>query len=150
MALLKKLLVSGGVICAAVLMLQQCGNPPPTMPAPYTGSLRIVAMDTAAIRMISFDLDDVKYGFHPNPYILDDVVIGMHKVYIADESGAGASTIVEVQRDRRSDATVWLLSDGPYVGRRAPAFTATSIDNQVIDLQQLKGKVVLLAFFEHT
>jgi peroxiredoxin len=32
----------------------------------------------------------------------------------------------------------------------APKFTAQTVNNQQIDLEQLQGKVVLLAFFEHT
>ncbi len=137
-------------LLAASVFLQRCGSPPPATPDPVTGSIQVMAMDTATIRSISFVLDDVKYGLHSNPYILNNVVIGVHKLFVSDESGIGASTIVEVLRERRSDATVWLLSEGPYLGRVAPKFTATSIDNQVIDLQQLRGKVVLLAFFEHT
>lgn len=137
-------------LLAASTFLQRCGSPPPATPDPVTGSMQIMAMDTATIRRISFELDDVKYGLHPNPYILNNVVIGVHKLFVANDSGMAASTMVEVLPERRSDATVWLLPEGPYVGRMAPRFTATSIDNQVIDLQQLKGKVVLLAFFEHT
>jgi hypothetical protein len=137
-------------VVAACALLQQCGTPPSATPDLVTGSMRIMAMDTAIIRRISFELDNVKYGLHPNPYVLENVVIGVHKLLVADESGTSASAMVEVLQDRQSDATVWLLSEGPYLGRIAPKFTATSIDNQAIDLQQLQGKVVLLAFFEHT
>ena len=147
---MRKLAISGATLISALMFFQHCGNPPPVVPTPFTGSIRILAMDTAAIRNISVLVDDVNYGLHPNPYILNSVVVGVHKLFVADESGTSASAVVEVLREQRSDATVWLLSEGPYVGRIAPRFTATSIDNQVIDLQQLRGKVVLLAFFEHT
>lgn len=147
---MRKLATFGGILLSAPVFLQHCGNPPPVVPAPYTGSIRILAMDTATIRSISIVLDDVNYGIHPNPYILEGVLIGTHKLYVADETNAGTSTTVEVFQDRRSEVAMWLLAEGPYVGRTAPKFSVRSIDDQVIDLQQLKGRVVLLAFFEHT
>lgn len=107
-------------------------------------------MDTASIRSIYFDLDDVKYGKHPNPYVLNDVLIGVHKLLVYDDNNAGSSRIVEVSRDRRTDVTVSLLAEGPYVGSIAPKFSVKTIDDQPVSLAGQKGKVVLLAFFEHT
>ncbi|MBM4162334.1 MAG: hypothetical protein FJ217_14690 [Ignavibacteria bacterium] len=142
----------GFLFSSAVLgyALAGCGDPPAAMPAPSTGSIRILAMDTASIRSIYFKLDDVEYGKRPNPYVLDGVVVGLHKLFVYDETSAGVSTMVEVLRNRQSDATVWLLSEGPYVGNMAPNFTAQTITGDTIGLQRLRGKVVLLAFFEHT
>jgi hypothetical protein len=134
----------------AGLVLQQCGTPPPTMPAPYTGSLRVLAMDTAYIKTISFDLDDTKYGAHPNPYLLDNVVIGSHKLHVYDDNNAGVFQMVEVSRDLRTDIAVSFVAEGPYAGSLAPKFTAKTIDDQPITLEGQRGKVVLLLFFEHT
>jgi len=127
-----------------------CGDPPASTPAPYTGSIRVLAMDTATIRAIFIDLDDVKLGQHPNPSTLSGIVVGLHKVLVYSELSGGSGTMIEVKRDRVSDVMVWLLAEGPYVGQTAPKFSVRSIDDQLLDLQQLKGKVVLLAFFEHT
>ena len=44
-------------------------------------------------------------------------------------------------------ATPPVLATGPVVGLTAPAFVVKSIDGRTIDLSQLRGKVVLLAFF---
>ena len=134
----------------AGVALQQCGSPPPTMPGPSTGSLRIMAMDTAYIKSISFNLDDVSHIKSANPTILDNVVIGIHKLFVYDDNNAGVSQMVEVSADRRTDITVSLIAEGPYVGRAAPKFAANTIDEQSIVLEGQRGKVVLLAFFEHT
>ena len=120
------------------------------MPGPSTGSLRIMAMDTAYIKSISFNLDDVPHLKYVNPTILDNVVIGTHKLFVYDDNNAGISQMVEVSADRRSDITVSLIAAGPYVGRAAPKFAANTIDAQAIALEGQRGKVVLLAFFEHT
>jgi len=135
---------------AAGALLQRCGSPPPTMPAPATGSIRILAMDTASIRFIWFNLDDVPYGKHPNPTVVGGVVAGIHKLLVFDEQNGGTSTLVEVAENRRAEVSVSLLSEGPYVGKIAPDFSATTIDNQSLSLSGMKGKVVMLAFFEHT
>lgn len=132
------------------MLIQHCGAPPPALPEVSYGSLRIMAMDTALIRSISFDLDDVKYGKHPNPYVLNDVIIGVHKLLIYDENSAVSAGAVEVFRDRRTDITVSLTANGPYVGMFAPKFSAKTIDDQTLALEGMKGRVVLLAFFEHT
>ena len=147
---MKKCLPHVVCLAAALLLMQNCGTPPPAMPEVSYGSLRIMAMDTASIRTVYFDLDDVRYGKHPNPYILEQVVAGTHKLFVYDETNAGSVAAVEVVRDRRTDVTVSLMAEGPYVGRIAPKFSAKSIDDQTLALEGLKGKVVLLAFFEHT
>ena len=138
------------VLVAMSMLVQHCGSPPPAMPEVSYGSLRIIAMDTASIRSIYFDLDDVKYGKHPNPYVLDQVVAGTHKLLVYNETKSGSVTGAEVFRDRRTEIRVNLLAEGPYVGGVAPNFSATSIDDQTLSLEAMKGKVVLLAFFEHT
>lgn len=138
------------LLIAASLTLQRCGIPPPTMPLPPTGSIRILAMDTASIHSIWFNLDDSSYGRHPNPYVVEDVVIGVHKLLVFDEQNGGTSTMVEVAENRRAEVRVTLLSEGPYAGKIAPKFSATTIDNESLTLSGMKGNVVLLAFFEHT
>lgn len=107
-------------------------------------------MDTASIRSIWFNLDDAPYGKHPNPYVLEGVAAGIHKLLVFDEQNGGTSTMVEVAENRRAEVKVTLLSEGPYVGKIAPKFSATTIDNEGLTLSGMKGKVVLLAFFEHT
>ena len=147
---MKKFVTYGILLTTLTASVQHCGAPPPAMPEVSYGSLRIMVMDTAFIRSISFDLDDVKYGKHPNPYVLNNVVVGVHKLLIYDENAAASSNAVEVFQDRQTDITVSLAADGPYVGRIAPRFSVKTIDDQILALDGMKGKVVLLAFFEHT
>jgi hypothetical protein len=142
--------VKVALVVATMVCLQHCGSPPPTMPTTYTGSLRISAMDTASIKWFFLHLDDVNYDRCPNPYILDNVVIGVHKLLVFDYNNAGLSQMVEVYRDQTTDVSVSLLAGGPYLGMIAPSFVAKTIDDQTIDLGVEKGKVILLAFFEHT
>ena len=137
-------------VAAAGAFLQRCGSPPPTMPVPATGSIRILAMDTTFIHSIWFNLDDVPYGKHPNPYVVEGVIVGIHKLLVFDEQNGGTSTMVEVVENRQAEVRTTLLSEGPYVGKIAPNFSTTTIDNQSLALSGMKGKVVMLAFFEHT
>lgn len=154
MGKMRSSLLKGGctyaIMVGACMILQFCGAPPPTMPEVSYGSLRILAMDTASIKSIYFELDDEKYGKHTNPYVLEQVVAGTHKLFVYDETLAGTVSTVEVFPARRSEATLLLYGDGPYVGNKAPTFAITTVDGRSLDLQQLKGTVVLLAFFEHT
>jgi hypothetical protein len=149
LSLLKRKCASA-IVLGGCMILTSCGAPPPAMPEVSYGSLRILAMDTASIKSINFDLDDVKYGKHSNPYVLEQVVAGTHKLFVYDETLAGTVSTVEVFPARRSEATLLLHGDGPYVGNKAPSFAVTAVDGRTLDLQQLKGTIVLLAFFEHT
>jgi len=147
---MKKVIACSAIATASLLLMQQCASPPPGMPEVAYGSLRITAMDTASIRSIFVDLDDVKYGRHPNPCVLVNLIVGVHKLLVYDDSNAVLSGTVEVLRDRRTEITVSLMAEGPYVGRIAPRFSVANIDDQSLSLDAMKGKVVLLAFFEHT
>ena len=132
------------------LVVFRCGDPPPTSPGEYTGILRIAALDTLTIDSIKIDLDDVRIGQFKNPHLLRDVVMGVHKVLVSDKLGATASRTVEVVRNRQTDLLIQLLISGPYVGNPAPLFTARSVTGDTIDILKAKGKVIFLAFFEHT
>jgi hypothetical protein len=139
-------------ICGAVWAfgLFQCGVPPTAIPDPYTGILKITAMDTLIVDSVSVALDDIPQGRRDNPCILGDVVVGIHKVFVQNPATAGASATVEIFRDRRTDLVLTLLSQGPFVGNVAPDFSVRTIDDSVMQMQKQRGKVVLLVFFEHT
>lgn len=132
------------------LVVFHCGDPPPTAPGQYTGNLRVAALDTLTIDSIKIDLDDVRIGQFKNPHLLRDIVVGVHKVLVSNKLGATASRTVDVLRNRQTDLLIQLLTSGPFVGNTAPLFTARSVTGDTIDIQKAKGKVIFLAFFEHT
>lgn len=132
-----------------VLMTWECADPPPSTPL-YTGDLRITAMHKTTLDSISVVLDYNALGRRPNPCTITGLAIGMHRLFVSSEGVPGSSAMVEIQPDRRSDVIVTLRSEAPYVDDVAPAFSARTSMGDSISLQQLKGKVVLLAFFEHT
>jgi|GEM_PF-3364096 len=130
-----------------------CGAPPAPMPVPYTGSLAITAIvDSSVADSIYVDLDTIKRGRHPNPFVLNDVMIGIHKLSVYDSGNVNArtDTMVEIFRSQRSDVRLRMASEAPYVGHPAPKFTVISIDDTVFALEQMREKVLLLMFFEHT
>jgi hypothetical protein len=115
-----------------------------------TGSLQVIAMDTLAIDSIAVSLDEEYLGRRKNPAVLEDVLAGTHLLSVRDRLGFGQDTIVQVLSDLQSGVRLWIQTEGPYVGSYAPSFRAASIDRDTIDLVKLRGKVVLLVFFEHT
>jgi len=139
-----------GMLLGGSLVVFHCGGPPPTAPGQQTGDLRVAALDTLTIASIKIDLDDVRIGHFKNPHLLRDLVVGVHKVLVSDKVGAAASRTVEVVRNRQTDLVIQLLISGPYVGNPAPLFTARSVTGDTIDILKAKGKVIFLAFFEHT
>lgn len=137
-------------IALALISELQCGDPPTNPPEPQTGSIRVTALDTTSIDSIDIELDDLKVGRLKNPAILNNVAEGTHKVRVYDEVNAPSDTIVGVSANHITEVSARLFAEGPYVGRIAPAFTARTIDDSVVVLSQLRGKVVFLIFFEHT
>jgi hypothetical protein len=137
-----------GVLWAFILL--QCGAPPTAMPDPFTGVLKITAMDTLIVDSVSVALDDIPQGKKHNPCTLGDVVVGIHKIFVQNPATAGASATVEIFRDRRTDLVLTLLSQGPFIGNVAPVFSVRTIDDSLMEMQKQRGKVVLLVFFEHT
>lgn len=143
-------LFPGVVLLCGSLVLFCCGDPPPTTPDPYTGILRVAALDTLIIDSIRIELDDVMLGRFRNPHVLREVVIGIHRVLVSSTSSGAASRVVEVFRDRQTDLFVPLLAGGPYVGNVAPLFTARASNGDTVSIQRERGKAVFLIFFEHT
>ena len=143
-------LFPGLILLSGSLVLFCCGDPPPTTPEPYTGTLRVAALDTLIIDSIGIELDDVRLGQFRNPYLLRDVVIGVHRVLVSSTSAGTASRMAEVFRDRQTDLFIPLLAGGPFVGNAAPLFTARASDGDTVSIQRARGKAVFLVFFEHT
>jgi len=142
--------VCAGLLLCAALVLLRCGDPPPSAPDQYVGSLRVAGLDTLTIDSISIDLDDARIGRFRNPHVLEDVLAGIHNVLISSTPTVSASRMVEIVRGRRTDLLIQLVASGPYVGNTAPLFTARSVTGDTIAIQKLKGKAIFLAFFEHT
>jgi len=147
--LLDTLIIGIGLSC---FVFTDCGKTPISLPLPYTGSLHIraEASDESDIDSISVELDDEDFGKHANPYLLTDVIIGTHKIRVKHENTAPKTQTVEILRDETTIATFILTFQGPYVGREAPLFTGQDLEGNSFDLLEHRGKVVLLAFFEHT
>jgi hypothetical protein len=131
---------------------QYCGKTPSSLPLPLTGSIRItaIATDQSPIDSIEVNLDDEDYGTLDNPCVLTDIVIGFHGLRIQHGAIAGTTKIVEVLRDQTTHTDFLLTPEGPHQGQIAPPFTSQDINGNTISLENLKGKVVLLLFFEHT
>jgi hypothetical protein len=147
----KKLLIFSGVLLIfGIVFWQNCAKGPPNFPTPFTGSLFITAMDTATIDSFSINLDDMEYGTYENPCLLENIIIGFHKLFVYNSTSSGTTKTVEVRQDAVTNALFWLQSIGPYVGNTAPLFTVHDIEGNTISLENLRGKVVLLALFEHT
>jgi hypothetical protein len=135
---------------AGLILWQSCGMGPSPLPLPLTGSIRITAVNLARPDSFYVILDTVNYGKHENPCLFSDIVIGFHKLFIQTETTAGSTKTVEVLQNQVTAVDFWLESEGPYVGNTAPNFTANDINGNPVSLEGLKGKVVLLALFEHT
>ena len=137
-----------------VLFWQYCGKTPSSLPLPYTGSIYITAMDTAVVDSVQIDLDDEYLGEMENPCLVEDVVIGLHRLHVYNEASAGTTiTNLEVLQDETT--RMFFTMDigpevGPYVGNTAPQFTTQNVEGNKISLEDQKGKVVLLVFFEYT
>jgi hypothetical protein len=127
-----------------------CGKSPSPLPQVQTGALRVVAMDTMAVNTIHVNLDDVDLGQQENPARLDQIVIGTHKLFVYTPASAGTTKTVEVKKNSLTTVWFWLATTGPYVGNIAPLFTVQDVTGAELSLEEQKGKVVLLIFFEHT
>ncbi len=149
MARFGKLIIVFSLFCLTVLT-HRCGKIPSPLPLPFTGSIRVTAMDTSSVDSIQIDLNDQQLGLFKNPALLTDVTVGFHKLFVKNETSAGTTKTVEVLQDQTTPAWFWLVSEGPYVGNQAPEFDAQDIQGNSLSLEGLKGKVILLAFFEYT
>ena len=127
----------------------ECGDPPSSAPL-YTGDLRISATYKAPLDSISVVLDYAALGKRPNPCTITGLAIGTHRLLVSGNGLAGSQAMVQIQRDRRSDVSFTLRDNGPYVEDIAPEFSVKGTRGDSLSLQQLRGKVVLLVFFEHT
>jgi hypothetical protein len=108
-------------------------------------------MDTLAVDSIHVNLNDQDQGKWENPCLISNVVVGYHKLFVYTETASGTTkTDIEVREYATTPVWFWLATIGPYVGNTAPLFTAQDIRGDILVLEEEQGKVVLLAFFEHT
>ena len=136
----------------SAILLQHCGKQPTSLPAELTGNLQITGfhMDGSLFDSIGINLDDFDHGTMENPATLTDLVIGSHRLFVYSEASSGTTKTVEIREDALTTIDYWLAATGPYVGNVAPSFTATDVGGNQVTSESLRGKVVLLAFFEHT
>lgn len=135
---------------AAVFIWIGCGHPPEPEPAPYTGSVRVTALDSLLIDSINITIDDDYRGRFKNPHLIENLLAGDHKFNVSTRDASANTQMVAVLRDKLTRAFFNIELSGPYINRAAPDFLLTDIDGNRINLSGLRGKVVLLAFFEHT
>ena len=144
-----KIIISSSV-CLFFLYVWNCGNSPTSIPLPQTGNLKITVMDTASIDSINVLIDDSNYGNNQNPCTINDLIAGVHKLFVFNSIAACTTKTVEIFKNTTTGVTMWMASEGPYVGNIAPKFSTEDITGDTISLEEQKGRVVLLAFFEHT
>jgi len=139
-----------GLACLILIYVWSCGDPPTSIPSLKMGNLKVTVMDTASIDSINISIDDLYYGIHENPCTLNDLISGLHKLFVYNSISACTTKTVEIFENKTTDIIMWMASEGPYPGNIAPIFSAEDIKGNIISLEEQKGKVVLLAFFEHT
>lgn len=139
-----------GCMLLCLLGAPGCGDPPSSPPEPFTGSVRIAAMDTVQFDSIAVGLDDVVLGRMRNPCVVSGILAGTHKITLLDTSGARADTMFTIRRDMIASLMLHLTRIGPFPGNEAPNFTARDLDQRNMELASLRGKVVFLIFFEYT
>lgn len=135
---------------SALLIWISCGNPPEPLPEIYTGSARIAALDTLLIDSINISVDGIRLGMFRNPYLFTSLVAGEHKFEVSTKDASADPQIISIQKNRLTRAYFNIETAGPYINRKAPLFSLTDIDGNQVSISDLKGKVILLAFFEHT
>jgi hypothetical protein len=135
--------------CFAILLLIGCGKAPSPLPPVETGSIRISVQEAAPGDSILPVLDDRDMGKHPNPFLLAQVAVGLHKLSVFMGDIATPPQFVEVRRGETTPVT-FNIATGPYVGHKAPLFAVQDVKGDSITLSKERGKVVLLIFFEHT
>ena len=138
------------LIFCGLMIAGQCGKVPGPLPQILTGQIRVTVMDTTLIDSVFIKLDDIALGQWSNPAILNDVTAGFHQLFVYNAAAAGTTRIVEVKADQIAAAWFWLTQYSPYIGFAAPDFYVTDLDGNPITLTGLRGKVVILAFFEFT
>ncbi len=138
--------------CAASVLLTRCGKTPASLPLPYTGNIHIAAAaaDLQPADSIYIQLNDEDYGKQKNPHLLFDIMIGFHKLEVSVDAAAFNEKMVEVAHNTTTYVDFEFISHGPRPGQTAPDFSARDINGNPVSLQNMAGKAVLLAFFEHT
>jgi len=144
------MLTAALLIFGGLLIISQCGKQPAPFPPEQTGHLRVTVMDTTLIDSVAIKLDDTELGLQPNPALLTDIVAGLHQLFVYNTTAAGTTKVVEVRANRTAESWFWLSSVSPHVGFQAPDFSVEDLGGNSISLQDLRGKVIILAFFEFT
>jgi hypothetical protein len=139
-----------GLFFLFVVLWLKCGKAPGPFPSVQIGSIRISATGTSPGESIRIRLDDVDLGEFSNPFTLNDVAVGLHKLCLVIRGVTTPPQMVTVKRGETAVVTFQYASSGPYVGGKAPSFAVKPIKGDSLVLSKQKGKVVLLVFFEHT
>ena len=127
-----------------------CGKAPVDSPAIKRGSIQITALvDSTQIDSMVITLDDESLGLRENPYIIEDVEIGTHQIFLSMDD---PTSPIDYQSQPKQvfvkeNVTSSLLM---VLTKYAPGFSLNNIYEQSISLSDFQGKVVLLEFFEHT
>jgi hypothetical protein len=131
-------------------ILSQCGRTPGPFPPDQTGHIRVTVMDTSLIDSVFIELDDIALGQWSNPAHLENIVAGFHQLFVYNTTSAGTTKGVDVRADQTVESWFWLTSVSPHIGFQSPDFEVEDLGGDTITLEGLRGKVVILAFFEFT
>lgn len=132
-----------------LFMAIRCGKTPLPLPPDQTGAIRITVEGAAPGDSIRVILDDQVAGTYSGFTLLNQVIVGFHKLSVFIGNAATPPQFVEVRRGETTPVTFKFFA-GPYVGNKALLFSVKDVKGDSISLSKQKGKVVLLIFFEHT
>ena len=132
-----------------LLLAFHCGKAPFPLPPAGTGAIRITVEGAAPGDSIRVILDDQVAGTYSGTTLLNQVIVGLHKLSVFIGNAATPPQFVEVRRGETTPVT-FKFTAGPYVGNKAPLFAVKTVKGDSISLSKQKGKIVLLVFFEHT
>ncbi len=115
------------ILTALLLILISCGDSPPDLPTPVpnVGTIVIAGYiqpdpdSTIYTDSIGIVLDDDSLGFHVNPYIIDDIQVGLYNIRIyyllSGETLSGRARSVEVLFDDTTDIQIRMAAGGVVV-----------------------------------
>lgn len=146
-------------VIAAAMLLAGCGDPPGT-PVQQQGTLivRGVLPGGALADSVHIILDQDTLGYHANPdtlinlwagtHWLETKTVGYYQDSLAEYLGIPGAVVID--NEQTTVTTCSLTAEipvAPYVNFKAPGFTCYDLDSNLVCLDSLQGRVVVLYFW---